>query len=304
MKSKEIKIAIIAIIAVVIVYLGIIFLKGLKLFSTDNIYYVEMANVGGLAKSAEVTASGMNIGQVKDITYNAASQMLTVAVELKEGMSLTKGSHANITKELLGAPKLNIVLGTNPSATLVKGDTIFGEAGSDLMAAAGNMIPQIEQMMPKLDSILTALSALTSDPALMQSLHNLEDITSNLKTTTTDINSMLSKDIPQLMTKANNICGNLETTTSKLNRIDIEGIANNANNTLNSANKTMNELQLFTGKLNNPNSSLGKLLNDGSVYNNLDATMENASKLLEDMREHPSRYVHFSVFGKKDKPQE
>lgn len=303
MKAKEIKIAITAIIAVVIIYFGIIFLKGLKLFTTDNIYYVEMKNVGGLAKSAEVMAKGMNIGQVQNISYNSANQMLTVAVELNDGIALTQGSHATITKELLGAPKMNIILGSNPNAVLEKGDTIKGDAGADLMSAAGDMLPQIEALMPKLDSIVTALNTITNDPALMASLHNLEFVTNNLTTTTTEINSLLGKDMPQLMGKANKICSNLEVTTEKINKIDIESLANNADNTLKTANKTMNDLQLFTNQLNNRNSSLGKLLNDASIYNQLDSTMTNASRLLEDMRLHPNRYVHFSVFGKKDKQE-
>ena len=127
MKSKEIKIAITAIIAVVIVYLGIIFMKGLKLFSSDNIYYVEMKNVGGLSKAGEVIANGMNIGVVKDITYDGTRQMLTVAVELNEGFSLPRNSHATTVKDMLGAPKMNIILGENPRDLLAKGDTIPGE---------------------------------------------------------------------------------------------------------------------------------------------------------------------------------
>ena len=301
MKTKEIKLAIIAILSVAIVYFGIIFLKGLKLFSTDNIYYVAMKDVGGLAKSAEVMSKGMKVGQVKDIQYNASTQMLTVAVELEDGLVPTQGSHATISKELLGAPKLNIVMGDDASALLSRGDTIPGTAGSDLMSAAGNMIPQIQQLMPKLDSILTALNTIMNDPAIGSSLQNLEYVTNNLKATTDGINGLLAKDVPQLMHKADGICNNLQVTTDKLGQVDIAGIADNANNTITTANQAMQELQLFTNKLNNPNSSLGRLMNDASIYNNLDSTTLNASRLLEDLRLNPKRYVHFSVFGNKKK---
>ena len=301
MKTKEIKLAIIAILSVAIVYFGIIFLKGLKLFSTDNIYYVAMKDVGGLAKSAEVMSKGMKVGQVKDIQYNADTQMLTVAVELENGLAPTQGSHATIIKELLGAPKLNILMGDNPSALLSRGDTIPGTSGSDLMSAAGNMMPQIQQLMPKLDSILTALNTIMNDPAISSSLQNLEYVTNNLKTTTDGINGLLAKDVPQLMNKADGICNNLQTTTDKLGQVDITGIADNANSAITTANQTMQELQLFTNKLNNPNSSLGRLMNDDAIYNNLDSTTLNASRLLEDLRLNPKRYVHFSVFGSKKK---
>lgn len=301
MKTKEIKLAITAIISIVILYLGIIFLKGLKLFSTDNIYYIEMKDVGGLSKSGEVTSKGMAVGQVKDIQYNAESQMLTVAVELNEGLTPTVGSYATITKEMLGAPKLNIVMGDNPKALISRGDTIPGTSGSDLMTVAGNMLPQIQAIIPKLDSILTAVNILVNDPAIKSSLENLEYASNNLKATTDGINSLLTTNVPQLMSKANSICNNLQETTSRINSIDINGIADNANTAMINANKTMDNIQVFTNQLNNPNSSIGKFMNDDKIYNHIDSTAINASRLLEDLRLNPKRYVHFSIFGKKDR---
>lgn len=301
MKTKEIKLAIVAILSICIIYFGIIFLKGLKLFSTDNIYFVEMKDVGGLAKSAEVTSKGMKVGLVKDITYNSDNQMLSVEVELNEGIVPTQGSYANITKELLGAPKLNIVMGENPKALLNRGDTIKGVVGTDLMSVANEMIPQIKQLQPKLDSILTAINNIVNDPAIMESLNNLEYASRNLKTTSNKINSMLDNDMPQLINKANKICNNLQNTTDNINKIDIISIADNANQTLVTTNQTMQELKVFTNNLNNPNSSLGRLMNDPNIYNNLDSTTLNASRLLEDIRLNPKRYINFSLIGKKSK---
>jgi len=301
MKTKEIKLALVAILSICIIYFGIIFLKGLKLFSTDNIYFVEMKDVGGLAKSAEVTSKGMKVGLVKDITYNSDNQMLSVEVELNEGIVPTQGSYANITKELLGAPKLNIVMGENPKALLNRGDTIKGVVGTDLMSVANEMIPQIKQLQPKLDSILTAINNIVNDPAIMESLSNLEYASRNLKTTSNKINSVLDSEMPQLVNKANKICNNLQNTTDKINKIDIVGIADNANQTLVTTNQTMQELKVFTNTLNNPNSSLGRLMNDPNIYNNLDSTTLNASRLLEDIRLNPKRYINFSLIGKKSK---
>lgn len=113
------------------------------------------------------------------------------------------------------------------------------------------------------------------------------------------MNRMLANDVPQLMKKANGLMSNLEVTTGKINDIDIAAMAHNANTTLDNANKTMEQLNGLTQQLNSPNSTIGKLMYDPSLYNNLDSTMYNASKLLEDLRLHPKRYVHFSLFGKK-----
>lgn len=301
MKSKEIRIAITAILAIVIIYFGIIFLKGLKLFSSDNIYYVEMKNVGGLNPSDVVIANGMSIGMVKNITYNPQRQTLAVAVELKEGFGLPQGSHANITKEMLGSPKLNIMLGNDPNQMLNRGDTIQGEAGQDLMSAAGNMLPQLQQLMPRLDSIVTAINTLTNDPALVEALHNMQYISENLKTTTDDVNKFMAHDMPQIVGKANNVMANLESTTNQIKQVDIQSIATTAGNTLTAANQAIEHVNTLTSKLDNPNSSIGKLMNDPSVYDHLDSTMTNASRLLEDLRLNPKRYVHFSLFGKAGK---
>lgn len=298
MKSKEIKIAITAILAVIIVYFGIILLKGLKLFSTDNIYYVEMKNVGGLNKSDVVVANGMTIGMVKDITYDPARQTLAVAVELNEGFTLPRGSHANITKEMLGSPKLNIMLGTNPSQLLNIGDTIPGEAGQDLMTAAGGMLPQLEQMLPRLDSIVTAINTIANDPALVEALHNLQYISTNLRTTTDDVNSLLAHDVPTLVSHASNVMTNLDNTTARISQIDINALADDATATLAAANQTIEQINGIAAQVNNPNSTVGRLMNDPSVYDHLDSTMTNASRLLEDLRLNPKRYVHFSLFGR------
>lgn len=292
--TKEIKIAITAILAVLIIYIGIIFLKGLKLFSNDNTYYVELKNINGLAVASEVLVNGMNIGNVKSVDYNPVKQNLTVAIDVTPKFQIPEGSKAILSKEMLGSTKLNIILGQDPNKNLVPGDTIEGLESIDLMTQASNMIPEVLAILPKIDSLLANLNRITSDPALAASLHNVEDVTNNLKTTTNRLNSLLEGDVPSLMNKTNNICDNLETTTSNLKDVDFVTLANNANTTL-------AELQLFTNKLNNDSSTLGLLLNDASVYNQLDSTLNSATLLLQDLRTHPKRYVHFSLFGRKEK---
>lgn len=292
--TKEVKIAITAILAVLIIYIGIIFLKGLKLFSQDTTYYVELSNINGLTVSSEVLVNGMNVGLVKSVSYNPTKQNLTVAIDVTPGFSIPQGSTAVLSKEMLGSTKMNIVLGSDPSLNIQPGDTIKGKESIDLMTEAANMIPQVQSLLPKMDSILASLNKVTSDPAILASLHNMEYITTNLRTTTDRLNGMLEGDMSQLLKKTNNVCDNLEATTGNLRNVDFVGIANNANSTIEG-------LQLFTNRLNNENSTLGLLLNDASVYNHLDSTLNNASLLLENIRLQPKRYVHFSLFGKKDK---
>lgn len=292
--SREIKIGIVAVAAILIVYFGIIFLKGIKLSSTENVYYITMSDVNGLSPQADVLANGMVVGQVKSLSFDAATQLVAIGVELNKGYSLPKGSTATLQKDMLGAPKVKVILGKDPTQMLVPGDTIQGMPMMDLMASAGDMMPAVEALMPKLDSILTALNALANNPAIPQTLANMEYVTGNLRSTTDQLNSILGRDVPQMMSHVNQVGANLESTTAKLNSIDYKGLADGAQQTLGNLNQ-------FTAQLSNPNSTLGLLMNDASMYQRMDTTMRNASLLLQDLRDHPKRYVHFSLFGKKDK---
>lgn len=296
--SKEIKIASVAILSAIIVYVGIIFLKGLKLFSDEVSYFVEIADVQGMPTASDVRANGLKVGTVKAITFNSDKQNLTVEITVNPKFQIPEGTSVYMTKEMLGSAMMNLRLGPNPTALLQPGDTIKGAPMVDLMTEAGNMIPKVEALLPKMDSILTAINTMANDPAIASSLHNMEAVSADLRLTTRQINGLLGKDVPQLMAKTNNICDNLETTTGQLTQIDFVGMAKKAD-------ATMNSVQGMTFKMNtamnSKETSLGMLMNDNSIALHIDSTMLNSSRLLEDFRLHPKRYVHFSLFGKKDK---
>ena len=296
--SKEVKIGMVAVFAVLIIYVGIIFLKGLKLFNNDVSYFVEITDVQGMPTASPIRANGLTVGSVKAITFNPKKQNITVEINVNPSFQIPEGTSVYMTKEMLGSATMNLKLGPDPTALLHPGDTIQGNPMTDLMSAAGDMLPQVEALLPKVDSILTALNTLANDPSLATSMHNMEEISADLKVTTKQINGLLGKDVPQLMAKTNNICANLETTTGNLNQIDMLGMAQKADATLKS-------VQDMTFKINtamtSKESSLGMLMNDNAIALHLDSTMMNSSRLLEDLRLHPKRYVHFSLFSKKDK---
>ena len=296
--SKEIKIALVAVLAIAIVYVGIIFLKGLKLFSDDVSYFVEIADVQGMPTASDVRANGLKIGSVKAITFNPDKQNLTVEINVNPNFRIPQGTSVYMTKEMLGSAMMNLKLGPDPNAILHPGDTIMGNPMTDLMTAAGDMLPQVEALLPKVDSILTALNTWANDPSLATSLHNMEAVSADLKVTTKQINGLLGKDVPQLMAKTNTICSNLETTTNTLNQIDMLGMAQKADETLSSVQNMTFKLNTA---MNSKETSLGMLMNDNSIAIHIDSTMMNSSRLLEDFRLRPKRYVHFSLFGKKDK---
>ena len=296
--SKEIKIAWVTILSVIIVYVGIIFLKGLKLFNNDVSYFVEITDVQGMPTASPIRANGLTVGSVKSIKFNPEKQNMTVEINVSPEFQIPEGTTVYMTKEMLGSATMNLKLGPDPTALLTPGDTIKGTPMTDLMSAAGKMIPQVEAMMPKVDSILTALNKFSNDPALATSLHNMESISEDLKTTTIRINGLLAKDVPQLLAKTNAICTNLETTTNGFSQIDIPAIAQKADATLDGV---QNMTFKINTAMNSKDNSLGILLNDPSIALRIDSTLENSSRLLEDIRLHPKRYINVSVFGKKEK---
>lgn len=292
--SREIKIALTTIIAIVIIYLGIMFLKGIKLAKTDNVYVVVMEDVNGLALQAPVLSNGLEIGVVKRLAFNQQTRHVEAAIELSKGYSVPRGTTATLSKDMLGAPKLKLLPGSGAEGYLSQGDTIYGVPMVDLMETAGDLLPTLSSILLRADSILATLNNLVATPALPQTLDNLQYASNNLRSTTDQLNDMLVSDMQPLMAQVNAIGANLQQTTGQLAGVDIAAMAT-------SAQGTIDNLQHFTDRLNSNEGSLGKLMADPSLYNNLDSTMLNASRLLEDLRLHPKRYVHFSLFGKKDK---
>lgn len=296
--TKEVKIALTAIVGIVILFYGLEFLKGLTVFSTDDSYYIAFDDVSGLSASSPVYANGYRVGVVKEINYDYTHQNKIVAVMgLNNEMRLPKGTHAEIDSDLLGNIKINLVLGDNPIDLLAEGDTIPGAAVQGMMARVGAMMPAIEAMMPKLDSILTGLNALLNDPALANTLHHVEGMTDNLDATSRELKSLsasLNHEMPAMMQKTNGILDNTQQLTGNLAAIDVAAMTASVNQTL----ANVNEL---TRKLNSNEGSLGLLMRDATLYNRLSQTVADADSLMVDLKAHPKRYVHFSVFGRKDK---
>ncbi len=296
--SKEIQIALVAIVGIVVLYFGLQFLKGLTVFSSDSNYYVKFKDISGLSASSPIYANGFRVGVVENIIYDYEHQNDIVAViGLDNQMRMPKGSRAEIASDLLGNIKLELVLGPNPADLLSPGDTILGGPQLGAMALAAGMVPQIQAMLPKLDSILASVNMLLADPALKNSLHHIDQITGSLTTTSNELQAMastLNKQMPQLVKNADGMLANANDLTRNLNELDLAATMAKVNNTL-------QNVEQMTAKLNSNEGTLGLLMRDPELYNNLNATMIHADSLMIDLKQHPKRYVHFSVFGKKDK---
>lgn len=296
--TKEIKIALVAIVGILIMYFGINFLKGMNLFSTNNAYYMTFDDIQGLGASTPIYADGYKVGTVDGMEYDYKENgPIKVKVDINKDLRIPQGSKAEIVKDLMGNLQVNLLLANNPRERVEPGGVIPGAVNGGMMDKAANLIPVVEKMLPKLDSILTSVNALLADPALAASLHNVETITSNLTVSTRELNTLmagLNKQVPGMVRKANGVLDNTSRLTANLASLDVQGTLNKVNQTLESAHQ-------FTEKLNSNQGSLGLLMNDTKLYDNLTSTMSHADSLVIDLKAHPKRYVHFSVFGRKDK---
>lgn len=293
--KKEVKIGLIGVLALLILYYGINYLKGINLFQSSNFYYVEYSNINGLAGSSPVYANGYKIGTVRQIEYNYQKPgNVTVMVEVEKEMRVPKGSYGELVSEMLGTVKMNLIL-EKGNSYYNPGDTLKGVVDNGLVGIAQDeLLPQVEKMLPKMDSILTSLNKLMADPALAKTINNAEAISANLKSTTASLNHFMNNDLQKIGYNLNVITTNFADISGELKSI-------NYKETFTKIDSTLYNVQMLTSKLNRKDNSLGLLFNDATLYNNLSSTTANASLLLEDLKSNPKRYVHFSLFGKKNK---
>ena len=296
--TKEIRIALVAIVGILVMYFGINFLKGINLFSTNNAYYMTFDDIQGLGASTPIYAVGYKVGTVDKVDYDySGNGPIKVKADINKDLRIPAGSMAEIEKDIMGNLQVNLLLANNPRERIEPGSVIPGTVNAGMMGKAAQLVPVVEKMLPKLDSILTNVNALLADPAIAASLHHVETITNNLTVSTRELNTLmagLNKQVPGMIRKANGVLDNTNRLTANLADLDVQG-------TLNRVNATLEGAQKFTDQLNSGKGSLGLLMNDTKLYDNMTSTMSHADSLVIDLKAHPKRYVHFSIFGRKDK---
>ena len=299
--AKELWVGVLGIIAILLVYLLINFFKGINVFEDNNKYYIKFDNLGDVVKTSPIYIRGYKVGNVCGISYDYnKGDGVYVEISVDNSLRIPEGSTATINSQLLGSSTVDLSLGSSKTI-LMPGDTLTGHTAGSVMTAAGDMMPQISALIPKADSIMTSLNTILANPAINGTLSNMESLTKELDRTTKLLNGMLENDMKD-------IAGNVEIATVKLIELedDLLTISSQLSEVdylalVESLENSLNNIEKITSALDNGEGTAGMLLKDSTLYHKLTTTCDAANALLQDLKENPKRYVHFSVFGRKEK---
>jgi phospholipid/cholesterol/gamma-HCH transport system substrate-binding protein len=304
--TREIKVAVLVILSIVLFYWGFVFLKGRNLFDNSNKLYAVYDNVAGLVVSAPVTINGLNIGKVNTIEILPDGKMKVELIITNEQIQIAKSSIAQIMDSgLIGGREIAIINNFSDKNYTESGDTLQTSAKLGLTAELANQIgpvkDKVEILLENANKLIENLNA-TLDASTQQKLKSaiasLEVTMAEFGQASKSINGILDDNKSKLNTMVTNFektSSNLNAMSSSLEKADLGATVKKLEATLTSVNGIMANLEQGKG-------TMGKLLSDDAMYTNLTKTSKELELLLQDLRLNPTRYVNVSVFGKKNKP--
>ena len=315
--SNETKIGVMAVIGVAMLIIGFRFLKGSGIFKKEKHIYAIYSDVQGLKQSNPVVINGLQIGRIANLDGGKDMKRILVTVSLTKDVNIPSNSLAVINPNLLGSPTMEIQLG-NATTYLKNGDTLLTTLSSgafdEAMKVINPVLYEVKNAVKSLDSVLTTITTVFD----VRTKDNIQSILANLNAATASFvvtsqslqklmdiqNGALAQSMENMKTFTSNlnsnndhldsIMKNTQVFSHKLSQIDLE-------RTLDTLQVAVNNFKAGSEKINSKEGSLGLLLNDKTLYKNLQSTSDKINILLDDIRVHPKRYVNFSVFGKKDK---
>jgi len=277
--------------SLVMIYFGINFLKGINVFKKQNQYYAVFEDVSKLLISSPVYVKGYQIGLINNIEMISADPMrFAVGINLKEKLRITEGSYLEYGIDMFGASTVNLVMA--PSAVYLQpGDTLTGGKETGLMDGVASVMPKADSILMRIDSVIYSLHRLMSNPMWERSVEGIGSTVEQLNRSSESLSRMvgaLETDLPVISGDLASVSADLKEVSGDLNQMDIK-------RTFASIDETVYNLKVLTQKMNSTDNSLGLLMNDTKLHDSLNVTIDTATKLLEDIRQNPERYLSIKV---------
>ena len=312
--SKELKAGVIALLAIVGFVVLFQFMKGKSLFTTDNIFYAKYDNVEGLAQSAAVSINGLKVGQVDKIipvTSKDGKINFVVKVTVDNKFEFSKNSSLEIFEPGLMSGKemrVNLMYGgpTAKDGDTLKGAFKLGTLGS-LSSQVGPVKDQLQVVLHRVDSLMANANQVfdaQNRAEIKALLANLNKTVGALQSTAGSVNTLVGHNDPKLQKVLDDASLTMQSgkvTLDKYGHLAESIDTKQLNATIASLDATVGKLNQVIGGIDKGEGSLGKLMKDDQLYNNLNSASSNLNTLIEDMKANPKRYINFSVFGKNNK---
>ncbi|MCQ2337777.1 MAG: MlaD family protein [Paludibacteraceae bacterium] len=293
--SKEVKIGLATIAALALLIYGANFLKGIDLFKSTNSYILKFENLDGLVVSNGVYIRGYKVGLVETITYDFMEEYpFTVEITINNDINLPKGTVAYLFDDgILGGKGIKIVFGEGDTYHQ-DGDTLTSDVEVGLIGELAEVLPDIRSTIKHADSLIVSVNELVNSPEVTKSLQNIENITSDLKRTSKRLNYMLDVKFPPILNNIDSITEDIHDISSRLTQADYARI-------MTGLDTTIQNVKELSERINSNEGTLGRLLNDQSLYMDIDSTVRSVNALVLDLKQNPKDYVHFSLFGQRKK---
>lgn len=290
--SRNFWIGLSCLIAIAMIYFGLNFLKGKNIFKKQNTYVAIFENVGGLNISSPIFVNGYQIGIVKSISiYTQNPISFAVVFDLEGSYRIPKGSTMDYGADFLGASTANLIISNNMTEFHEPGDTIRGIQKDGMLQDVERLMPKVESVLIQLDSGVLALNKILSDPMWEQSLKGVGSMVNEFNQTGKKANQAMgaiNNDLPAITQNLSSVSKELKEFTNELNAMDIQ-------KTYASMDELIENLKTLSNKLNETNNTAGLLTNSTELHDSLTNTLNTATKLLEDIRQNPQKYLSVKV---------
>lgn len=296
---REIKVGILAAVCLFLLFFGLNFLKGVNIFSPTNSYHGVFYNLHGLEEQAAVYILGHKVGQVDRIHYDfTRDSAFTIDISVNKDIALPEGTQmALVSDGLLGGMAIELKLSdVSEQYSVVERGTFLSTAYEPglMESLQGELLAHVDRAVQDIDSLVASLQGQVAGNHIQSALQNVDRVSGDLTVVSSDLKKMMNNQVPRIVNKADTMVNNLNTVVADIRDADLKS-------TVGRVDKAVDGVNAVVADVRSQEGTLGQLIYNKALYNHIDATVVSADSLLTDLKAHPKRYVHFSLFGKKEK---